>query len=80
MVMMRASRSKAVQEPVVKSCSRVPTAKMQSACAAIALAEFEPVTPIGPMFSGVAMQHIGAPGDGFHDRDVVLFGKAQQFC
>ncbi len=37
--MKRASRAKAVQDPVVKSCSRVPMARMTSASAARVFAE-----------------------------------------
>ena len=40
--------SKSAQEPVVKSCSLVPTASTTSARAATALAANEPVMPIGP--------------------------------
>ena len=40
------------QEPVVKSCSRVPTASTTSASAASAFAALVPVTPIAPMLSG----------------------------
>jgi hypothetical protein len=36
------------QDPVVKSCSRVPTAMTTSACSATAFAARDPVTPIGP--------------------------------
>ena len=39
-------------EPVVKSCSRVPTAITTSASWASALAAVPPVTPIGPACSG----------------------------
>ena len=35
-------------EPVVKSCSRVPTARIRSASAASALAAEVPVTPMEP--------------------------------
>ena len=38
------SIEKTVQEPVVKSCKRVPTAIMRSALFAIVLALLEPVT------------------------------------
>jgi hypothetical protein len=40
--------SKSAQEPVVKSCSLVPTASTTSARAATALAASDPVMPIGP--------------------------------
>ena len=40
------------REPVVKSCSRVPTARITSASAASALAAPVPVTPMPPMFIG----------------------------
>jgi hypothetical protein len=37
-----------LHEPVVKSCSRVPTASTTSASCASAFADELPVTPIGP--------------------------------
>ena len=40
------------QEPVVKSCSRVPTASTRSASSARRLAAEVPVTPTAPMLSG----------------------------
>jgi hypothetical protein len=43
---------KSVFEPVVKSCSRVPTASTQSAAFASSFADDEPVTPMPPTFSG----------------------------
>ena len=46
------SSPKTLQEPVVKSCNRVPTAQTTSASAARAFAEELPVTPIGPANSG----------------------------
>ena len=42
---------KIVHEPVVKSCNRVPSATTTSDCAASALADVHPVTPIGPALS-----------------------------
>ena len=48
---IRASLANAVHEPVVKSCNRVPTAKITSARSAIVLALSEPVTPRGPILS-----------------------------
>ena len=50
--MKRASGLNAVQEPVVKSCSRVPTARITSASPASAFAEVEPMMPIGPACAG----------------------------
>ncbi len=47
---MRAPANSA-QEPVVKSCSLVPTARITSASAASALAQALPVTPTAPRFS-----------------------------
>ncbi|CAJ3880645.1 Uncharacterised protein [Burkholderia pseudomallei] len=49
---MTRARANSVFEPVVKSCSRVPTAITQSASCASAFAAGEPVTPIAPAFSG----------------------------
>ena len=48
----RSGLRKADQEPVVKSASRVPTARMRSASAAAALAGVVPVTPMAPRLSG----------------------------
>ena len=50
-----------VQEPVVKSCSRVPTARTTSASAANALAEVHPVEPIGPALSGCEARRLAFP-------------------
>ena len=47
-----ASEAKADQDPVVKSWSLVPTARITSAAFARLFAEFDPVTPIGPQFNG----------------------------
>ena len=49
---LAASSPNTVHEPVVKSCILVPTASTTSACAAMALAEVHPVTPMGPQLSG----------------------------
>ena len=54
--------SKPVHEPVVKSCSRVPTAMTTSASAASAFADWQPVTPTGPALSGWALTNVAFPG------------------
>ena len=59
--MSRASGENAVQEPVVKSCSLVPMARITSASAAMALALSEPVTPIGPMFNECVASKLARP-------------------
>jgi hypothetical protein len=70
--------AKAVHDPVVKSCSRQPTAMITSAFSAIALALSEPVTPTGPMLSG-------CPPAGWPDRrwfrsqESVGLGESGQF-
>ena len=51
--MRTASFANTVHDPVVKSCSRVPTASTTSASAASALADVQPVTPIGPALQRV---------------------------
>ena len=66
---------KTVQEPVVKSCSRVPMASTTSASAASALAEEEPITPSGPAFMRMLMAQHPAPGDGLGHGDAVLVGE-----
>ena len=58
------SIEKTVQEPVVKSCKRVPTAIIRSALFAIVLALLEPVTPIGPMFNGALAKRFARPAIG----------------
>ena len=50
--MVADSSPNTVQEPVVKSCILVPTASTASASAAMALADVQPVTPMGPQLSG----------------------------
>ena len=45
----------------MKSCSRVPTARITSAFSAILLAELEPVTPIGPILSGWVATRLARP-------------------
>jgi hypothetical protein len=57
----RAERWNAVHEPVVKSCSREPTAITTSASAASAFADWHPVTPTGPAFSGWAASSVALP-------------------
>ena len=59
--MRRSSLPKTVQEPVVKSCSRVPAASTTSARAASALACGAPVTPIGPAYSGWSATSVDLP-------------------
>ncbi|MNT86913.1 hypothetical protein D3C72_2272610 [compost metagenome] len=51
-MILRLSFLNSAQEPVVKSCSRVPTASTTSASSASALEADEPVTPTEPMLSG----------------------------
>jgi hypothetical protein len=46
------SSPKTLHEPVVKSCSRVPTASTTSASRASSFADELPVTPIGPASIG----------------------------
>ncbi len=48
-------------EPVVKSCSLVPTATTTSASAAIALADVLPVTPSGPTKFGWSASKVALP-------------------
>ncbi len=50
-IILGAARNSA-HEPVVKSCSRVPTASTRSASSASRLAAEVPVTPSEPMLSG----------------------------
>jgi hypothetical protein len=70
--------AKTVHEPVVKSCSRVPTARTTSAAPAMVLALSDPVTPRGPMFSGWVASRLARPRDGFHDGDIVRLGEGGQ--
>jgi len=57
----RAERWNAVHDPVVKSCSREPTAITTSASAASAFADWHPVTPTGPALSGWAATSVALP-------------------
>ena len=45
----------------------------------MALAQFEPVTPIGPKFRGCVADQVGPARDGFDHRNVVGLGKAGEF-
>ena len=48
--------------------------------AAMALAEFEPVTPIGPTVQRLSVNEIGASGDGFDDGKAVGAGEGRELC
>ena len=58
---MRASSPNTVQEPVVKSCRRVPIASTRSASAARRFAWSQPVTPTGPTQAGGPPAEAGLP-------------------
>ena len=55
------SLANTVHDPVVKSCSRDPTASTTSASAASALAEVHPVEPMGPALSRCADSSVALP-------------------
>ena len=63
---------KTVQEPVVKSCSRVPMASTTSASAASALAEDGADDADRADIHGMLMAQHPAAGDGLGHRDAVL--------
>ena len=56
-----ASIAKAVHDPVVKSCSRVPIARITSAFSAIEFALSDPVTPIGPILRECSLVRFARP-------------------
>ena len=76
--MKRASAAKTVHDPVVKSCSRVPTATTTSASAASALADAHPVTPTGPAFNGWRRDEARLARHRLDDRDVVPLGERRE--
>ena len=76
--MRRSSLPKTVHEPVVKSCSRVPTASTTSACAASALACGQPVTPIGPGVERVVGEQRRLARHRLDHGHAVLLGEAAQ--
>ncbi len=63
----------------MKSCRRVPTARMTSASSAMALALSDPVTPMGADVHGVVPDQVGAARDGFDDGDPVRLGEGGKF-
>ena len=65
-------------DPVVKSCNRVPTARITSAFSAIAFALSDPVTPMGPIFSGWVASMLARPAMVSTTGKLVGFGKTGQ--
>ena len=59
--MRRCGFLNSAQEPVVKSCNRVPTARMRSASSASTLAAPVPVTPIDPISEGWSWGRLDLP-------------------
>ncbi len=76
-VTIRTPGAKAVQEEVVKSCSRVPTASTTSAAAAMLFADVAPMIPSGSAVEVVLVRDQGPARDGLDDRDAVGLGDGE---
>ena len=76
--MRRSGFLNSAQEPVVKSCRRVPTASTTSASSASALAAAVPVTPTAPMIERMVVRQARLAGLRLADRNAVLLGEIRQ--
>ncbi len=77
-IMLTSGFLNSAQEPVVKSCRRVPTASTRSAASASRLEAEVPVTPTAPMLSGWPSGSDDLPACVSQNRDAMPFGKGGQ--